>query len=306
MRKIKLDDKELENIHELVSRGFTWSAIQREIGLDRRIVKRIYEEWQRSRSIEYLEEARKQLAIRDFDDHRAELIRLAKRFVEYLDIPKINYSPGSAQVFIESFFERPSDSEEVESKPYGATGKREQKEARRRQRKNRLLFRALRQHTSGQVCWEVLEDWKKSCDNCFEKIPELSQEALHYLRSYLDKYLARGVELNELSIREAAQIGVGLFWDSLVARSGTAGGNGENISEKKRQNPEKKSIRDITDLVPDALYSIESHLSETEVGRLVASEAGRAEKAAAELEEMLDPVILHPLIIKTRCFLCPI
>ena len=39
--------------------------------------------------------------------------------------------------------------------------------------------------------------------------------------------------------------------------------------------------------------------------RSLEKEVGRMKKATEELEEMLDPLLLRPIILRTRCDLCP-
>ena len=89
MHRKKLSDKELNKIIRLRQDRASWLRIQRETGIHRQTAKRAYDKWERSKSLEELKEARKDVAAQVFREHMESLVILATSLVSNLAVPHL-------------------------------------------------------------------------------------------------------------------------------------------------------------------------------------------------------------------------
>lgn len=307
MKKTELSDQQMDRVIELRRRGFTWMGIQRDIKIDRRIVQRAFTDWEKTQSIEELKEARQQLAMEEFRRHSDSILRFNEHFVAHLDFPRAAYINYDAGGYLDVLLNK--DLGDGENFTEINKGKNDPERRNRRIRwHNDLLFKALQEHTARDVRWDTLEEWKNSWNSCVSNVPHLEREAEIIVgaqpgqRERLEKMseLDRLYDKNDMK-KVIAFIIVGT-WLQTVETAGIPAEEEPGDAGRKHE-----VVIDATD--PDFLINLIDptvrKLKQSEAIKNALGEAVKAKKAAGELEEMLDPLLLRPIITRTRCFLCP-
>jgi len=308
MRKFELNDQQMERIIELKRRGFTWMGIQRDIMIDRRIVKRVFTEWEQSQSVEELKEARQKLAIEEFNRHQVSTFHFNRQFVTHLDFPRADYVKYDADGYMDIFLNKSLGNGE-DSKYFNGEEKDPKRLNRQIRRRNEWLFRSLREHTAKDVDWNVFENWKDSWNNCVRHVPQMETEAQTFVDS-LPAQRERRRKMSEYdslmdqqAIKKLIEGYVVNTWQNIVEVEVTSAKgelkNTDRIPELTTDAAGMKFFEYIMDAIP-------KKLKHTKTLKSAIGEAVKTRQTVMELEEMLDPVRLRPIFARTRCFLCPI
>ncbi len=326
MRRRGLSDQELEKVIRLRHAGTSWLKIQNEICIHRRTAKRAYENWERNQSSEELKEARKIVAAEAFRKHMDSLITLATSFVASLGIPPSpDIKTNAAQFFsvlwqsdllqrwryasIESkeFYRPPQDY------PIG--------DMESNIRENKLLFESLQAHTRGtEVRWDALDEWSGARDNCIKVLSKLRQEVSKVVDNYLNLELRSNLvgrikeeSVDDNPVEKMKEAVLKAIWQGvredkldqelvrMVERSSETQGvlkvAGETLLRLKDRSLMKKVVR-ICNLAAN-------NLSKGDVVRSLQNEVRIMKTATGALRETLNPLRLTPMILRTRCDLCP-
>ena len=310
MRKRYVSDEELNQVIKLKQSGASWMMIQNQTGVPRRSAQKAYEDWQRSQSIDELKAARVDVAAEEFRKHVDQLINLIELLADGLEVPKTPRITINAQEFIDSLFEKSYR----ELRGYNSIKTIEKRERERFIREYHMLLKSLEYHTREKVHWQLLERWNEAWDNC---------------REHRNNFMNEGDTI-------AANI-IGIDADLIETinnksqQAGAAGRMAESVLYAIWQNiadgtldPEKPEIEfgfDSVDrivTIPDekGLYEkvagILSQVAETfcierkeDIIQPLLGDVSRMNTVINTLEEMLNPLVLRPLILRTRCDLCP-
>ncbi len=195
----------------------------------------------------------------------------------------------------------------------------------------KLLFKSLRDHTRGEVQWNVFDDeWKNAMDRCTKIVPDFMKETRQLVDSYLKIANDRGflekvkkaTKKNDpaKNITEAI---VNVFWRSITRRELNKEElpSFETVTKDKSENVNVITIRSGDEILFSFIGEDKQYLAENikqtcnvaikglSVNTMVWEldvEVGNIKKASDDLRVMLNPLKLRPLILRTRCELCPV
>jgi hypothetical protein len=343
MPHLKISEEMRDKIVTLVKSGKNWSKIQRETGIDRRTAKSAYQKWERNSSVEELQKVRRDIAAVEFRIHMDSLVILATTLVSNLGLPSsIMDMKRNSQEFLEWLWQqdillrqqelstRYPSSPQVTAIPVDDNGFRIG-DQRIYYDEKKLLFKSLRDHTGGEVRWNIFEnDWKNARDKCAAIVPQFLKDT----RQLVDNYIKNANDAGFLKeVKKATKKGdpakniteaiVNVIWRSITLGKLNKENlpSFETITKDKSENVNVIAIRSgdenlFSFIGEDKKYlakNIEQTcnaaikgLSEKKVVWELDTEAGNIVKSCDNLRAMLNPLKLRPLILRTRCELCPV
>jgi len=324
MRRRLVSDDEINSVIRLKQLGASWLKIEEKTRVPRRTAKRAYEDWQKEQTFAELKESRREVAAEAFREHVNSLIKLG-RFLAMLDIPigVPTAAPDAAQFLDRLWQSNILGDVEYYQLPQGSAGT--DRESRDISRQNRMLFESLREHTRGQVGWQALKEWENAWDNCRPLYARLQKEATKVVQNFLaqesdlekrNRTANQGVDaLTQIVDALLRAIWSGILEDTLdserdlletIGRRGgdtdltrTGVGNStllvfsdKNLAERTAHlgNQAAKNL-----LLGDNKSIIDSLKKDISAMR----------RATEALAEMLNPLVLRPVLLRTRCNLCP-
>lgn len=341
MKKRELSPIELKKVVELRQLGAKWTEIQQETKVERRAARRAYEEWQRDREMRDQEAARFRVAAEAFHEHVNDLVRLAGSLMTNLSVP---FALADMEKNTEQFFswlwqqdllQRYYISPETEVNVY-TMGDRQAfhiGDPQVYRREKELLFESLKVHTREQVRWgDVLDNrWGKARDNCAKIVPKLRKETSEVVKNFVTQeqeanFLQRikqaGREdhpmecmveavLNEIwrAIPRDELDNEGPSFQTVLGHMGSP----QDIDVKVKSRARDGTVVTFIGITNESLGDNVTHICNWAYDNLRARdmvqnlhrEVREMEKASDELREMLNPVKLRPMILRTRCDLCP-
>ncbi len=332
MRKLKVPDEKREQILKLRQTGASWLRIQRETGVPRRSAKKVYEAWAKSQAREELKEARRQVVAEQLSEHLKELIAVAEKLADNLpDSVSINESRSSAEVIDDMWamdIHHKNSAEEViitvgSKREYGNKLERQE---RRIVRQKKLLLDSLKEHTQGQLQWQALDEWKNEWNRAIEiqsQIRTNAQQLAQLILGGQRKDIKRriGEEANKDTILRDMIDGVyEAVWRSVQEETpedadtfihiNQFGGDkkvlyslyfGKEESITKINLGDINLAQDVHEVCAQAARSI----GKSDIAGQLLDIKRRLAAKTLEFEMMLDAVRLRPLILRTRCDLCP-
>jgi hypothetical protein len=318
MRRRFISEEELIRVVKLKQAGASWLRIQNETGIPRRLAKKAYEEWERAKSGEEIRKARTEIAAEEFRYHLEDLIAIAQALVSCLHVPGPMGEMGDADKVLHTLWKTDI---RKEHRAFSGTAGEEQI-----MRENRMLFRSLQEHTREKVRWEALEEWKEAlsdyavcCGALRAESRRVVESILNQDRGFRGKLLATGK--GEKHVEEMAEGVVEALWRAVLA--GEPGEVNNFILTKSfikgtvtvffGKEASIISLRfddgDFAEKVADVCRLAASNVSMGKKSSLL-GDIKRAmdimEKGVKELEEMLNDLVLRPVILRTRCELCPV
>jgi hypothetical protein len=331
MKKRETTPKELKNIIDLRQLGSSWTKIAIETKVERRAAKRAYDEWEHDKEIKERDAVRFRVAAEAWQEHMNDLVSLASGLVSKLSVStKLADLEEKSEQFFSSLWKEDLlqrfISPETGEKIYPgdlATYYREQE----------LLFESLKAHTKGKVQWDLLDvNWKEAKDKCANIVPQLKKEiSLVVGNSIVQQKMASSLEKAKEGTSDSedprkrieevilTHIWQSVFWDKLDLGSPKFEMeiDGKIISVKSRDIYVRsrdvivftftdKSNKDLAEKLTHLCNSVVNTLIKGNEIQSLYSEVGNIKKAHQELGEMLTPVKLKPIIIHSRCELCPV
>ena len=311
MKKRELSDAELQLVISLKQKGQSWLRIQDDTGIPRHIAKRSYNLWESSKSTDQLKEARKEVAVGEFKEHLGSLVLLAQSIIDSLRIP----TPMESVPFLEvnqPWMEnnRPEDDLDIP--------------ARLAYKKGERLFKSLQEHTQEKVSWQLLEDWKqartdfnngiKTLQGEVRKILEniLAQKEYADVKTAIEKQLKEEVSLDKLMDGLLEVVWRGILVgkaDEIHVFKGTSVISEGKVELRFHQNREGLRIDDLAlatkmlSICKWALKNLRTDMSGTI--KSLCKEVGIMRTTYDELEDLLNELVLRPIILQTCCKLCP-
>jgi len=321
VRKRVLSGNELDSVIRLKGGGASWLAIERQTGIPRRTAKRAYEEWKRTKSIDELKDARRDIAGEEFREHLRDILGIAELIVMGLPRQMMYSETRVADEVLDGLWKKDLHAEEYRDyRPFES-----QPEIKQRIliRQNRLLFQSLLSHTREGVRWEVLEQWKQEWNACKDFLKFLNTEAREIVDNVWTKQKPeikvriQGVGGGKKTAEYMASGAVESVWRG--AETGKLMGACDLVRAIVADEGKWKIL--FTDVGSDRETVVEggdtakevvemcrwtaNNLSRGELAQTAATSLGVIRDKAGELEEILNPLILRPLILRTRCELCP-
>ena len=319
MRRRVIANDQVQAVIKLRQAGASWLRIEKQTGIARRTAKGAYEDWERAQSQVGLQQARREVIAEEFRAHIDEVTGHAVSLVDQVRLPGSASEEATADSVVGDLI---GVQTKDRSQTPGVYWVDREREKRRTERRNRLLFEALRSHTSDEVQWQVLDDWKESWDRCIQALVQLRKEAGKVVSNYFDL---------EPDLREKVVAGTGrkgaiqvilegvveAVWRAILAGEreeaavvfqASEGAGGIKVTGDET-GPNLRLLfkdRDLAESVAVVSNRSVQNLSKRKVVGVVAGEIGVMAAAIGELEEMLDPLVLRALIVRTRCGLCPV
>lgn len=312
MKKIEVPDQLLDKIFAMRSAGYSWVRIEHDTGVPRRAAKREYDDNQGTRANADLKLARQQVASSQFETHMRDLVSLAHLLLENMHDPAFNITTRADQLIREAFSYtnvRAKKEELLHREPINI-------EVNKTIRQNTLLFDSLKAHTREVVSWEIIEEWKNARDKWSECWAELGAMLPSMIKEISSQIL---IDISKISKDEMVLIKKGALEAIYHALIDKRLGEVEDYIRLNKNEPgfsilfnrnESMVTMQRTDqssgkTVLNLAREIASTLSdESPVKEMVKALYAMREKRA-KLDDMLDELRLIPLILRTRCEICP-
>ena len=287
-KRIELTSKQLETVVQLRLVGTSWLAIQTKAGIPRRIAKREYLRWEHGQAREQLRDVRREVAAGEFKLHLDILAESAHELRLMLWMrPESTEKRTADQIMDEGFRElrgRPSiDLNPLQLEGFSA-------------RQRRWMYEALRTHTRESVPWTALSDWTKSWDR--------SVAELGALRSALrPKNL--GEKSSETAVPDLTPT-ASLVWARVWSQvsEGSLDPPAEDIFARSLLQDRLADDASVAELASSCCREAHRLLTLLEASNSL-SALGRLSSATDRLEAPLDELRLRPVLLRTRCDLCP-
>ncbi len=318
MRRRDVSPEELARIIRLRQSDTSWLQIQRDTGVSRRVAKRVYEEWGRSQAREELKAARKELAVEEFRTHLNLLTGFAESIVLTVCIPSSPNDTRHAKEILAVLWQR-DRLHEVDFIPAINPTERGK---RRAALQNQMLFKSLQAHTYGKVRWQALGEWEEAWDTSRENLIKLGEEAHEVLSNILDQKpkltdrIVKGSGKKD-AIERMVNGMLHVVWPSIL--TGKPDQKIPLVRAMSRSDGMTEVIfgdgnltlglifteGDLAEEVAKACKWAAENLDKGKTTSAVAKQVNVMKERIKELEEMLDPLMLRPLILGTQCNLCP-
>jgi len=318
MRRRDLSDEELDIVVNLRQSGASWLNIQRQTRIPRRAAKRAYEEWERKQSLDDLKIVRINVVTEEFHKHLHALIKMSDSLVDYLPESPLFDETRSADEFLNGLWMRDIEGTELDL-PWRLRGDKVQ---RRIIRQNLMLFKSLQDHTYRDIRWQALEAWKQAWNKGIEILAELRAES----HKIIENILKQEPKLEDRIKKESADIDtlegmvkgvVKAIWQGILNGKLEQGYELVRTRVSDQQAAEvtfgdKASIivlafidKGLAEKVASVCRWAAKNLCKGDIVQRAASEIRTMRQSIRELEEMLDPLILRPIVLRTKCELCP-
>ncbi len=308
----------IDKVINLRQKGYSWLKIQKEMEIPRRAAKRLYGEWEQSQSLEDLKTARKDVAAEELRKHLDTLVDFAEFLVGSLDAPKSPNEDRPAETVFDELLKRHIHSP---PEPHRTNRIAMARIERRIPRQNRMLLKSLQEHTGRKANWKVIEEWKQNWNDCIATLTELKKKTNDVTGNYLK--LNPGFEdklLKETGRKDAIErileaVLQAAWWGATMGSM-----EKEDASFIVPPNEKNKVIfgqnkKDVRLTLPDAKLAEDVARICTQTTKNIFLEGitdqlrarfNAIENKVLELEEMLDPLVLRPLILRNQCGLCPV
>ena len=318
MKKRDLSPIELKKVVELRQLGAKWTEIEQETKVERRAAKRAYEEWEKDKEVKEQQAVRFRVAAEAFHEHLNDLIRLAESLTEALHVPEMLWRLNSADEALGQLW---TGNTERQREPSPASSVERERVVWR----SKMLLKSLQDHTRGKVRWEALEEWKQSRNNAVQYSKELRLKATEVTRNSLNNCL--GLEkriktaIGDNDVIEKITDGViENIWRGILAgkpdqmhvvKGISVFTEGQVWLQFYKGDSEPCLFLNDVELAKEVLSicrQVVTNLregTECDLARKLTDDVSRMQASTKELEESLDELVLRPMILHTRCDLCP-
>jgi uncharacterized protein YggU (UPF0235/DUF167 family) len=328
MKKILLSNSQLEQVLNLREKGLSWIKIEKATGIARRIAKREYDEWSAKQSQRQLVDARKEVVAQEYRMHLDLISRMANFLLDSLVIPDPLTDLRRADEVMSQFLAK--DFYQDQSSFELRLG--DQQRLKRVIRMNELLFKSLHDHTKRWVPWQVLNIWKEARNSCVKDIMKMRKEISEVftnilrqkseLKEKIDKVysessviedIIRGLLINiwlsgviginsqVITMKGASLITRGTAW---VIFHEKAPSETNVIFDREAPSDNKLLAKEMTGV---SRWAIENLLKvKSELVQNAKREVHVMQGTTSKLEEVLNPLVLRPMILNTKCDICPI
>ena len=316
MKKRELSPGELKKVVELRQIGATWTEIEQETKVERRAAKRAYDEWERDTKAREQEASRFRVAAEAFHQHLNDLIRLAELLTDGLHVPAAIQGFVGADEALDQLWTR-----NIEGQPQSSSVSRITCE--RRAWRNKMLLQSLQDHTQEKVRWKALEEWRRSRDSAVHLVRELRLRSVASVQENLNR--CPGLE-NTIKIDVGSDDIVAKLADGLVQNiwRGILTGTLEQLhvnqaliregelwlefDERDSQTRFYLSNLELATEVHSMCCRTVADLweeTQTDLVSRLAHDVSQMRSTCTELQMSLDELVLRPVILHTRCDLCP-
>ena len=316
MRRRFVSEEDRDRIIQLRKSGGSWLAIENMTGIPRRTAKGVYDEWQKNWAAEEVVNARRQVAADAFKMHMRDLIMLGREITNNYTIPDLNDRRNSQQV-LNNIFEKDIREKNRETSPFTFV----KRDLSTTIRQNHILLDSLKQHTQEKVEWDLLNKWEAARNNWWSTRKSLETEVCEQVSDIANNNPGNvaNATLRQPGITDRVIQGIlETIYHILVdnesqvekyikikgLESGWAILFGGDISDTELFIEDKN----ISSIIGGYCRSIARGLFTDEESSLIqnmATSLAIMREAHKELMDKLDELRLTPIILQTRCDICP-
>ena len=328
MKKIMLSHNQLEQVLNLREKGISWVKIEKETGIARRIAKREYDEWAAKQSQRQLEDARKEVVAQEYRMHLDLLSQMANLLLNSLVIPHPLTDLRRADEVMWQFLAKDIYQDQPSFGPRLGDHQRDKRVIRM----NELLFKSLRDHTERKMPWQVLDIWKGARDSCIKDIEYMKKE-IHVVftnilnqESKLKEKLDKGYMNSSVTENIKNGILIHMWLNGVMGKnSQVTAMKGVSLIKKgigwvvfhenapaetnvtfDRESPDDNELL-AKEVANVSKWTIKNLLLEKEdLIQKMKEEVSKMQENASQLEAVLNPLVLRPIILNTQCDICPI
>jgi hypothetical protein len=317
MRKIDITDEQLRQIVALREKGHSWIYIERVTGIPRRAAQHRFKEFQKSRLAIEVSEARKEFSKEEFGRHVDALTNLAAALQFAMALPEWPEIETSAKDKLDGLL----GIEIPPVNPVHPTILDATKITARRRRNQRLLD-ALKQHTAKEAPWErIEEEWAVAWDACRKLLPQFVEEADKVFRALLEEAPGQKEQIKEYAARKDGVGDIAKWIPRCPWRLMTVGDEdwGEAFSIREGVGTKKDLFElrcgsdQVTTFSNKASAETALKICRQAMKRIKAlpvakdlkAEVAKVQSVVEEFQDRFDAVELRPVILRTRCALCP-
>jgi len=310
VRKRIVTDEELNQIIKLTQSGASWLRIQDQTGVPRRTARNAFKEWEHTKTLEELKNARVDVAADELREHIDQIMSI----VDLLSINLRGLSIKEVSLKADDFLFSLWVKKPIPPEGLPPDKNREERENRRLKREFQMLLSSLQHHTREKVNWELLEQWKRAWDKCKDDLSNLLKDS----KIIEDELIAQDTtgiidninkkrEINT-AYEETAKAGIDVIWQNII--DGTF--DTENLSLNITYDifngavgllidrEEYKNLEQILKPVADQFCK-----NNKKRIRILTDDVLKINEITNKLDEMLNPLVLRPLILHTKCEICP-
>ena len=311
----RITDEQIGEMIRLCRQGKSISAIARATGCHRQTVRAYLKE----RQADILaDEVRKQLLIDAVQKHLDDLTQFAAFLVSRLTIPDSPTEDRDVAKVLDPVL--PKDL------PQGLDSA--SREARRKQRQmerqNKMLFESLRQHTGGKGWLQAFEEWQQAWGTCVSALAEIREEAQKVVEDFMNQKPGLKEKVEEKTGKKDV---LERIIDGVLQAAWCVGRASNPEEELEFRNfrvlPEGQQFIIVTgNYYPNLRFNE----PETALAQEIAAVCNLAlrnlyprymvdeilgmlhtmDEKNEVIDDALDPFMLRPLLVRTRCELCPV
>ena len=330
-KRISLTEEQLERVTELRARGLSWSEVGRQLGVHRLIVQREHRNWEALHGQVRLREIRREVAAEEFKRHLHQVVSLAaalRTVIEWvltephwlgMDDP---FTTRVGQAGSLSF---------LDDDPLATV------DHAQRKRSWAHLYESLQKHLAGVEWREREKEWGRRRRRCATLHGEWEMEALQRLDASVSAVALRyKLDLQGQERERLVDELIKLAWQTLVSMLTRDVARGMNEAEQSTfvhdlrkpllsaiataQAPSnhgwsldiegKEFLAGISDeemakAVREACVNGLTKTLSSPPARHALMALQDVKQASDSLSEVLEPLKLRPLLLRTQCSLCP-
>jgi len=322
MRRKYVSDQDLDTIIRLRKSGASWLKIESITQIPRRTSKRIFEDWQKTRTAEELKSARQQIAAAAFNYHMQDLINIARVILDNMGDPSLKDKRDGTSVLNCIFETDIRGRGQEETYPPTATPS-----TARIIRQNKLLFNSLKEHTIESVDFFTFDKWlaarntwKTSMDKLYSEVAQVIRNIINQKydtrdvvtkinsdEALVDKMVTGAVETMYRAILDGKVTQIEQIKDYINMKQLPGGITilfSGNITTTDLVVESKELAEEILKICKSAV-DILFRGKGLETVEVLADALHIMRDSRNELDDSLDELRLTPIILHTKCELCP-
>lgn len=319
MSKVITSDEldEIIRLRESI-KSTSWREIGKRTGVERRRAQLAYDRWRQKQSLVQLRQIRRHVTEVEFRLHIDSLIALADALANGINVPTFTSRKNNVDSVLGKILQQDYEEDLRELYFEGARPENNRSE-QQIIRRNKLLLKSLKQHTRNKVRWDILDDWKTYWNECIEALADLEKEIPKVLHNCLKKEpkLMEKLRRDGDNLDHVASLAdvVLLHMCSIPTKGKHNSGYDIQTSLRKEGGQIIYSAAAITLSLPfpDYLFDDVVRLFNLTVDNISRGDRWKntelmlsgKETKAREFKEMLEELRLRPVILLTRCELCP-
>lgn len=314
--KPRITDQQVSEMIRLRRLGKSISAIARTIGCHRQTVRA----YLRERQADILAaEVKKQLLTDEQQKHLDDIIQFTLSLAGLLTMPDSPTEDRDVAAVLDPLVSKDFP------KGLDSASRKARREQRQKDRRNKMLLKSLREHTREKGWWQAFEEWQQAWDTCIKGLGEVKKHIPEMVEDLLNQQKANlKEEVEKVTGKEDVleRIVDGVIWAAWQVATAS---NPEEELELRNfrvlpvaqqlrvttggyelrlifSEPETALAQDVATVCNHALQKLYPRYMVDEILGML----HRMDEKIEVIDDALDPFILRPLLVRTRCELCPV